>query len=77
MKAKVNIKYRDKNDRKVHEIGEEVTVNKARFAEINEKLPGCLTDVNADGKPEDGKPGESEATADGDAAEKPEPADGE
>lgn len=82
MKAKVNIKYRDKNDGKVHEIGEEVTVNKARFAEINSKLPGCLTDASAGDKPEDGVPAdgdesndESGTPAEGDG--KPEPAEGE
>lgn len=77
MKAKVNIKYRDKNDGKVHEVGEEVTVNKARFAEIDENLPGCLTDASADGKPGGDEHEGPEAPAGGDEAEKPEPAGGE
>lgn len=55
----VKVRFRDlKNGGTVREAGETVTVTKRRFAEINEKIPGCLE--AADEKPEEAADGGSE-----------------
>ena len=45
MKAKVNVKFNDLKSECVREIGDEYVVSKERFAEINDKIPGCLEEV--------------------------------